>query len=87
MLFTIAVDVIVADVVTRFDIEGHVSTLGHPEWARTHEAASSTSPVVSALVEGGATCVGTTVVDDLAYGFVPFSILFPVISLCIDQNC
>ncbi|XP_061351071.1 translocon at the outer membrane of chloroplasts 64 [Gastrolobium bilobum] len=51
-----------------FDIEGHVSTFGHPEWARTHEAASSTSPAVTALVEGGATCVGTTVVDDLAFG-------------------
>ncbi|XP_015957330.1 translocon at the outer membrane of chloroplasts 64 [Arachis duranensis] len=51
-----------------FDIEGHVSTFGHPDWARTHEAASSTSPVVSALVEGGATCLGTTLVDDLAYG-------------------
>ncbi|MED6109176.1 Translocon at the outer membrane of chloroplasts 64 [Stylosanthes scabra] len=51
-----------------FDIEGHVSTFGHPDWARTHEAASSTSPVVSALVEAGATCLGTTLVDDLAYG-------------------
>ncbi|TKY61068.1 Translocon at the outer membrane of chloroplasts 64 [Spatholobus suberectus] len=51
-----------------FDIEGHVSTFGHPEWASTHEPASSTSPAVSALVEGGATCVGTTVVDDLALG-------------------
>ncbi|XP_057446926.1 translocon at the outer membrane of chloroplasts 64-like [Lotus japonicus] len=51
-----------------FDIDGHVTTFGHPEWARTHEAASQTSPVVSALVEGGATCIGTTVVDELAYG-------------------
>ncbi|WVZ22546.1 hypothetical protein V8G54_001090 [Vigna mungo] len=51
-----------------FDIEGRVSTFGHPEWARSHEPASSTSPVVSALVEGGATCVATTVVDDFALG-------------------
>ncbi|XP_061362655.1 translocon at the outer membrane of chloroplasts 64-like [Gastrolobium bilobum] len=51
-----------------FDVDGHVTTFGHPEWARTHEAASQTSPVVSALVEGGATCIGTTVVDELAYG-------------------
>ncbi|KAE9613840.1 Translocon at the outer membrane of chloroplasts 64 [Lupinus albus] len=51
-----------------FNIEGHVSTFGHPEWEKTHEPASSTSPVVSALVDGGATCVGTTVVDELAYG-------------------
>ncbi|XP_027344441.1 uncharacterized protein LOC113856680 [Abrus precatorius] len=51
-----------------FDVEGHVSTFGHPEWARTHEPASSTSPSVSALVEGGATCVGTTVIEDFAFG-------------------
>ncbi|XP_058732419.1 translocon at the outer membrane of chloroplasts 64 [Vicia villosa] len=51
-----------------FDVEGRVSTFGHPEWEKTHEPASSTSPVVSALVESGATCIGTTVVDEFAYG-------------------
>ncbi|KAK0587435.1 hypothetical protein LWI29_022778 [Acer saccharum] len=51
-----------------FDIEGYVTGFGHPDWARTHEAASRTAPVVSTLIEGGATCVGKTVVDELAYG-------------------
>ncbi|EXB80331.1 Outer envelope protein 64 [Morus notabilis] len=51
-----------------FQIEGHVTGFGHPDWVRTHEAASGTCPVVSTLVEGGATCVGKTVVDELAYG-------------------
>ncbi|KAM6592422.1 hypothetical protein CsatA_000125 [Cannabis sativa] len=51
-----------------FDIEGHVTGFGHPDWARTHEAASGTCSVVSTLVEGGATCIGKTVVDELAYG-------------------
>ncbi|PKI44190.1 hypothetical protein CRG98_035427, partial [Punica granatum] len=50
-----------------FDIEGYVTGFGHPDWARTHEAASRTSPVVAGLVEGGATCVGKTVVDEMAY--------------------
>ncbi|KAB5531778.1 hypothetical protein DKX38_018448 [Salix brachista] len=50
-----------------FEIEGYVSGFGHPEWAKTHEAASRTSLVVSALVDGGATCVGKTVIDELAY--------------------
>lgn len=74
--------------VTRFDIDGHVTTFGHPEWARTHEAASQTSPVVSALVEGGATCIGTTVVDELAYGLVPYStiILFLLHLLMKDDD-
>ena len=42
---------------------------GHPDWVRTHEAALETCPVVSALVEGGATCIGKTVVDELAFGY------------------
>ncbi|XP_006297201.2 outer envelope protein 64, chloroplastic [Capsella rubella] len=50
-----------------FDITGYVTGFGHPDWVRTHEAASSTCPVVSTLVEGGATCVGKTVVDELAF--------------------
>lgn len=50
-----------------FDIEGYVTGFGNPDWARTHDTASRTSPVVSALVEGGATCTGKTVVDEMAY--------------------
>jgi Asp-tRNA(Asn)/Glu-tRNA(Gln) amidotransferase A subunit family amidase len=49
-----------------FDIYGYVTGFGNPDWARTHEVASSTSPVVSSLVQGGATCTGTTVLDDMA---------------------
>ncbi|CAN7083557.1 unnamed protein product [Brassica oleracea var. botrytis] len=37
------------------------------ETTTTHEAASSTCPVVSTLVEGGATCLGKTAVDQLAF--------------------
>ncbi|CAN0891442.1 Translocon at the outer membrane of chloroplasts 64 [Linum grandiflorum] len=50
-----------------FDIEGFVTGCGHPDWARTHGSASQTAAVVSNLVEGGASCVGKTVVDELAY--------------------
>ncbi|XWS50559.1 hypothetical protein CRYUN_Cryun12cG0097100 [Craigia yunnanensis] len=50
-----------------FDIEGYVTGFGDPDWVRTHEASSWTSPVVLTLVKGGATCVGKTVVDELAY--------------------
>lgn len=54
----------------RFDVKGYVSGFGHPDWIRTHEAAASTSPVVSVLVEGGATCVGKTVVGEFTFRFV-----------------
>ncbi|KAG2305092.1 hypothetical protein Bca52824_033743 [Brassica carinata] len=50
-----------------FDVKGYVSGFGHPDWIRTHEAAALTSHVVSVLVEGGATCVGKTVVDEFAF--------------------
>lgn len=54
----------------RFDVDGYVTGFGNPDWARTHEAASQTSPVVLTLVEGGSTCVGKTVVDEMAFRFV-----------------
>ncbi|CAH8355853.1 unnamed protein product [Eruca vesicaria subsp. sativa] len=50
-----------------FDVKSYVSGFGHPDWIRTHEAAISTSPVVSVLVDGGATCVGKTVVDEFSF--------------------
>lgn len=40
---------------------------GNPDWARTHEAASRTASVVSTLVDGGASCVGRTTIDEMAY--------------------
>ncbi|XP_057960454.1 amidase 1-like isoform X2 [Malania oleifera] len=50
-----------------FDVEGYVTGFGSPEWARTHSAATATAPVVLALLRGGATCVGKTVMDEMAY--------------------
>ncbi|GAA0145444.1 hypothetical protein LIER_05636 [Lithospermum erythrorhizon] len=51
-----------------FDIDGFITGFGNPDWERTHDAASQTSQIVSALVEGGAKCEGKTVVDDMAFG-------------------
>ncbi|KAM0950959.1 putative amidase [Dioscorea sansibarensis] len=56
----------VADI---FDINGYVTGFGNQDWMRTHEPAEWTSPVVSSLVEAGATCVGKTVIDEMGYGF------------------
>jgi Asp-tRNA(Asn)/Glu-tRNA(Gln) amidotransferase A subunit family amidase len=53
--------------ICRLHISGHISSFGTLEWARTHDAETQTSPVVSALVDGGATCVGKTVIDEMAY--------------------
>ncbi|KAL9239033.1 hypothetical protein vseg_013390 [Gypsophila vaccaria] len=50
-----------------FDVVGYVTGFGNPHWVRTHEIAPKTASVVSNLVEGGATCVGKTVIDEMAY--------------------
>ncbi|KAJ8636611.1 hypothetical protein MRB53_010878 [Persea americana] len=50
-----------------FDIKGYVTGFGNPDWARTHEAATLTAPTVLAILDGGATSVGKTVMDEMAY--------------------
>jgi len=51
----------------RFDVEGYVTGMGNPDWAWTHPVATSTAPTVLALLGAGATCVGKTVMDEMAY--------------------
>jgi amidase len=50
-----------------FAIRGHTSSMGHPDWARTHEPAERNAPVVSQLLEEGADLVGVTILDELAF--------------------
>lgn len=50
-----------------FAIRGHVSTAGHPDWARTHPPAERDAAVVAQLLEAGADLVGVTILDELAY--------------------
>ncbi len=50
-----------------FDIKGHVTGAGNPDWLRTHEPAPSTAPAAQMLLEAGATLVGKTIMDELAF--------------------
>ncbi len=50
-----------------FDIVGHVTGAGNPDWLRTHKAAASTAPAVQMLLDAGATLVGKTIMDELAF--------------------
>lgn len=50
-----------------FDVEGFVTGFGNPDWARTHEPALRTAPAVALVVQAGATCIGKTHMDELAY--------------------
>ena len=51
-----------------FDIAGHPTTYGNPDWARTHPLAAATAPPVTALLAAGARLAGKTKTVELAYG-------------------
>lgn len=53
-----------------FDIEGCRTGCGNPDWLRTHEAAVESAPVVQKLIGAGATMIGKTVTEELAYSIV-----------------
>lgn len=50
-----------------FDIAGHVTGCGNPDWAATHEPAQATAPAVTALLAAGAGLAGKTITDELAF--------------------
>jgi len=50
-----------------YDIAGLPTGAGNPDWLATHGAATATSPVVTALLAAGATLVGKTITDEIAY--------------------
>ena len=50
-----------------FDIAGHVSSCGNPQWLDSHGPAEKDAPAVAALLDAGASLVGVTVMDELAY--------------------
>ncbi|KAK0589716.1 hypothetical protein LWI29_017728 [Acer saccharum] len=51
-----------------FDLKGYVTGFGSLDWVRTHEEAGKTAVVVTLLLKNGATCVGKTVIDEMAFG-------------------
>jgi amidase len=51
-----------------FDIAGHVTGAGNPDWLTLHPPAARTAPVVQRLVDSGADMVGKTHTDELSRG-------------------
>ncbi|KAF2294053.1 hypothetical protein GH714_007121 [Hevea brasiliensis] len=49
-------------------VTDYVTGFGNPDWRRTHDVAEKMAVVVTALLKNGATCVGKTVMDELAMG-------------------
>jgi amidase len=50
-----------------FDIEGFVTGAGNPDWISTHKPAEATAPAVKVMLAQGATLVGKTMTDELAF--------------------
>ncbi|MFS0724005.1 amidase [Paenibacillus sp. 1P07SE] len=50
-----------------FDIAGHVSSAGNPDWLRTHGPAETHAAVVQQLLGAGAAMRGATVTDEVMY--------------------
>jgi amidase len=50
-----------------FDVAGHTCCCGNPQWLESHGPAAATMPAIEALLAAGATLVGKTLTDELAY--------------------
>ncbi len=53
-----------------YDVAGHQTGCGSPDWAATHEVAASHAAPVAALLDAGARLVGKTHTDEIAYSLM-----------------
>ena len=53
-----------------YDIQGHVTGCGSPDWAAASSPAAQTAPAVQALLDAGATVLGKTHTDEIAYSLM-----------------
>jgi amidase len=53
-----------------FDVQGHVTGCGNPDWAQAHAAAGRSAWAVQRLLDAGATLVGKTVTDEISLGLL-----------------
>jgi amidase len=59
------------------DVAGTVTGAGVPAWAAERAPAAANAPCVQALVDGGATVVGKTLADELAYSLAGHNLHYP----------
>lgn len=50
-----------------FDVAGHRTGFGSPDWLRTHPPAAQSSPILTALLAAGAQMVGKTHTEEMAF--------------------
>jgi amidase len=52
------------------DVAGHVTGCGNPRWGETHPAPTANALAVDLLLASGATLIGKTITDELAFSIV-----------------
>jgi len=50
-----------------YDVAGAKTGFGNPDWLRTHEVAKRTAPAVQVLLDAGATLIGKTHTEEMAW--------------------
>lgn len=50
-----------------YDVAGQKTGFGSPDWLRTHDPATRTAPAVRALLDAGASLIGKTLTDEMAW--------------------
>jgi amidase len=53
-----------------FDVAGHVTGCGNPDWAASHAPAARSAAAVERLLAAGATLAGKTVTDEISLGLL-----------------
>lgn len=53
-----------------FDVAGHITACGNPDWARTHAPARRSARAVALCLAAGATLAGKTVTDEISLGLL-----------------
>jgi amidase len=53
-----------------FDVAGHVTGGGNPDWKASQAPAKATAPHVQRLVDAGATMIGKTITDEITRGIL-----------------
>jgi amidase len=53
-----------------FDVAGHVTGCGNPDWAATHPVPTRSAWAVDALLDAGATLTGKTITDEISLGLL-----------------
>ncbi len=70
-----------------YDVEGFVTGAGNPHWKNTHPVAQTTAPTVELLLNEGATLLGKTISDEMAFSLdgENFHYGTPLNSKCPDR--